>query len=352
MSYTDGWAAINLEMPPRVPHTEYSLDHHWEYVKLVTGIPVEPHSSAELQARAALALMNALNFDFHWNILLRLQPFGNLYTDMGHAEYEAGGVDRRDTIFCPFTTPEEVLSFDFWQAYGGIDRQEWRAKFEEDYRLRCQETPDMVNMTGIYITVISGLIEVFGWEMLLLAAGSSLAGFGRLADHYAGWLLQYFEALAEADVPVIMIHDDIVWSSGPIFSPAWYRRHVFPNYRKLFSPLLDAKKKIIFTSDGNYTQFIDDIADCGVHGFVLEPLTDMAYVAEKYGKTHAFVGNADTRILLDGSREEIRSEVERCMSIGKSCPGFFLAVGNHIPANTPVESVQYYMQVYEELSQR
>ncbi len=78
----------------------------------------------------------------------------------------------------------------------------------------------------------------------------------------------------------------------------------------------------------------------------------MAYVADKYGRSHVFIGNADTRILLSGAREEIRAEVERCMAIGKGCPGFFMAVGNHIPANTPVENALYYNQVYEELSRR
>ena len=86
--------------------------------------------------------------------------------------------------------------------------------------------------------------------------------------------------------------------------------------------------------------------------FVLEPTTDITYIAEKYGKTHAFVGNADTRILLSGTKADIRAEVERCMSIGKDCPGFFMAVGNHIPANTPVENALYYNEVYEELSRR
>ena len=65
-----------------------------------------------------------------------------------------------------------------------------------------------------------------------------------------------------------------------------------------------------------------------------------------------FIGNADTRILLSGTKAEIRAEVERCMAIGKNCPGFFMAVGNHIPANTPVENALYYNQVYEELSRR
>ena len=109
---------------------------------------------------------------------------------------------------------------------------------------------------------------------------------------------------------------------------------------------------MIFTSDGNYTEFIDDIAACGFHGFVLEPTTDMAYIAAKYGKTHAFIGNADTRVLLLGDREDIRREVKRCMDIGKNCPGFFLAVGNHIPANTPVDNALWYNEFYEQMSKR
>ena len=64
------------------------------------------------------------------------------------------------------------------------------------------------------------------------------------------------------------------------------------------------------------------------------------------------VGNADTRVLLTGTKEDIRAEVERCLSLGRDCPGYFMAVGNHIPPNTPVESALYYNQVYEELRER
>jgi len=61
------------------------------------------------------------------------------------------------------------------------------------------------------------------------------------------------------------------------------------------------------------------------------------------------IGNADTRFLLNGTKEQIRAEVQRCMDIGKKCPGFFMAVGNHIPPNTPVENALYYNEVYEEI---
>jgi hypothetical protein len=352
MSYADGWAAINLEMPARVPHTEYSVTSHWEVVEKVTGLHISPHDPPEKCWAGSKALIQAWDFDFGWNVLVHNQIFGSLRTDMGHAEYEAEGIDRRDSVYCPFKTPEEVLAFDFLEAYGKIDQAEWTHKFEEHYRSACQALPDQVNMTGIYTTMISGLIEVFGWDMLLLAAGVDPVAFGGVANRYAAFIQQYFDALAAADVPVVMIHDDIVWSSGPFIAPKWYREFIFPNYKKLFRPLLDSGKKVMYTSDGSFTRFIDDIAACGVHGFVLEPTTDMAYIAEKYGKTHVFIGNADTRFLLSGSNAEIRAEVERCMGIGKPCPGFFLAVGNHIPANTPVDNVLYYMDCYQEMCRR
>jgi len=198
---------------------------------------------------------------------------------------------------------------------------------------------------------MSGLIEIFGWDMLLLAAGTEPDKFGEMTNCYVEWIQQYFNALAKSESKVVMVHDDIVWTSGAFLHPDWYRRFVFPNYKKLLTPLHEAGKIIMYTSDGNYTQFIDDIAPY-VNTFVMEPTTEMEYVAEKYGKTHGFVGNADTRILLSGTKESIRAEVKRCMDIGKKYPGYFMAVGNHIPENTPVDNVLYYNDVYEELSKR
>jgi hypothetical protein len=37
MSYQDGWAAIQLEMPACIPRTEYSAENHWDLIQAVTG---------------------------------------------------------------------------------------------------------------------------------------------------------------------------------------------------------------------------------------------------------------------------------------------------------------------------
>ena len=352
MTYDDGWAAMNLEMPPRVPREEFDAENHWPLVKAVTGIDLDVDSDEQTRQRARSAFVRLWNYDVCLSPLVGAEFLSARRTYMGHAEYAAAGADRDDRIECPFKTSEEVFSFDPWEVFGEQDRGTLTRKFNEHYRANCALYPGAVNMTGTYITLFTGMIYIFGWELLLQAGGESPERFGALVDRYAAWMQQFYEALAESETPVVYSHDDIVWTSGAVFRPAWYRRYIFPNLKKMYEPLIESGKKVIFISDGNYTEFIDDIVAIGASGFFLEPLTDLRYIAEHYGRTHFFIGNADTRVLLTGTREAIRAEVERCMSVAKSCPGFIMGVTNMIPINTPVDNALYYNDVYLELSRR
>ena len=352
MSYINGKAAINLEFPDIIPRTEYSAEFHWDLVNRVVGTSISEQSSPEEQQKATSAFVKAWDYGIYWNIYMHNQHFGDMYTHMGHASYSSGGSDYSNKVYSPFEDLEDVLAFDPVSAYGVPDPKEAAQIFIDNYALQQKLFPDAVNMTGTYVTCMSGLIEIFGWDMLLMSAGYDPDAFGAVANRYADWMIPYFEALANAKIPVVMVHDDIVWTEGPFISKDWYRQYIFPNYKRFFAPLIEAGSKILYTSDGNYNEFIDDIADCRVNGFVMEPLTDMAAIAERYGKTHVIVGNADTRVLLQGSREDIYAEVKRCMDIGRSCPGFIMAVGNHIPANTPVDNALYYNECYEKLRKR
>ena len=195
MSLADGIAALNLEMPPRVPRTEYSADNHWELVKLATGIDVGPESSDKIKKRASHAFVKAWSYDVYWGTLIGGDIFGDLHTNMGHGIYAAGGGDYDDQIYCPFNDPEEVLNFDPWEAYGEQDKTKLVKRYENHYKELCNDHPDAVNTTGVYVTCISGLIDIFGWEMLLMAAGVDPIRFGELTNRYAGWMMQYFEAM-------------------------------------------------------------------------------------------------------------------------------------------------------------
>ena len=346
-----GMNALRLEMTDHVCRMEYSVFGHSKLLEKVTGISVEEQRNGRGR-EAFTAFTKAWDICMHWSVRIgqgSLQPY---VTSMGHAVYNEDGRDFNQNIHELFADEDEVFAFDPYETLPYLTEEEIIGQFNSHYKTECENAGDAVAMTGIYISCMSGLIEMLGWNMLLTCAGADPKAFGEFTDRYSLWIERYFKALAKSDAPVVMIHDDIVWTEGAFISPEWYRRHIFPSYKRCFRHLHEAGKLIMFTSDGNYTEFIDDIASCGVDSFVMEPMTDMAYITEKYGKTHSFVGNADTRILLHGSRDDIYREVKRCMDIGKKYPGFIMAVGNHIPANTPVDSCMWYNEFCRQLGKR
>lgn len=352
MSYENGMAAINLEMPDEIPRTEYSAHFHWDLVNQVTGSNITSNSSEEEEMKASEEFVKRWDYGMFWNILTHNQIFDGKYTKLGHAVFQENGRDFSEEKSNFLEDPEDVFSLDMFEVYGDRKLHTLTEEFNENYKEMCRHYPDTVNMTGIYTTCMSGVLEILGWDTLLMSAGIDIKKFGEFMNRYAEWIGQYFRALAESNSPVVMVHDDITWTSGAFLPPQFYREFIFPNYKKLFSPLAESGKKVLFTSDGNYTEFVDDIAKCGVHGFVFEPCTDLNYICSQYGKSHVIVGNVDTTILLMKGKEEIEEEVKRCINMGKSCPGYFLAVGNHIPPNTPVENALWYQEFYEKYKKR
>ena len=351
MSYEACLCAMNLEMPDHVPRTEFSLEMHTPLLRKVSGLPL-PEGDAQMRKKAIEILHREWDFSFMWATDLGNQYYGDMFTDMGHAIYDENGKDWNANTFCPFTNTQEVLDFEPAVHFCLPSKAELTAEFNAHYLERSSQEPRQVAMVGSYTTGMSGMISIFGWEMLLEAAGDDYDRFGAMLQRYGDWLMPYYEAMAASDSPNVMIHDDMVWASGGFMPPEWYREFLFPLYKRYLAPLKEVGKKITFTSDGNFTQYIPDLVDCGFDGFVLEPLTDMKVLAEQYGKTHYFIGNADTRILLYGTKEDIYGEVKRCFDTAKACPGFIFATGNHIPPNTPLENCLWYNEFYMQMRRR
>jgi len=353
MSFEDGWAAINLEKPARIPHYEPSAEwYHWDLVKAVTGIDVDVDSPFELRREASRAFVRDWNYDLFLGMVVGHDVLEAKSTSMGHAVYAKDGGDFYDEISCPFATPEEGLALDFEATYGRHDHAALVKRFNDHHRQMREDYPTAVTTTGIYTTLMSGLICIFGWDMLLTMAGTDPEGFGRLCDRYADWNQQFYDAAADSAAPVMYCHDDLVWTEGAFLHPDFYRAHIFPNIKRMWAPAVEAGKKILFTGDGDYTQFAKDIAECGCAGFWFECFTDLKVMTETFGQTHILVGNGDCRPLTFGTKDDVRAEVERCINLGRDCPGYFMCISGHIPPNIPVENALYYYDVYCELSRR
>ena len=336
MSYDIGINTLKLQPCGRLAHTEYC--DHYPLVRAVT-------SRDPLKDQQAWRMFyDAWDIDFIWNTYEGIGGWGKggRVTDMGHAEFMEGGIDRRDTIYCPFNTVEEVLDFDAVEEYGLVDLDELTADYESHYQLGQSTYPNQVFTGGHYNTIVSGAIQAFGWDMLL-AAAADRPRFDKVLESIFQVTLHSVRAWARTSIQVFIQHDDMVWSSGAFMRPDFYRQSIFPRYAALWQILHDAGKIVLFCSDGNFSQFIDDIAWAGADGFIFEPMTDIDTIIQKYGKSKVVMGSkVDCRTLTFGSTAEIKHEIDETLKIAKECPGFVFAVGNHLPANIPIENALFY----------
>jgi hypothetical protein len=58
-------------------------------------------------------------------------------------------------------------------------------------------------------------------------------------------------AWAKTSVPVIIQHDDFVWTAGPFMSPDFYRQVIIPRYAELWKPLHAAGKNHVVGTNAN-----------------------------------------------------------------------------------------------------
>ncbi len=345
MSYEIGRNALNLQPTPRLAHTEYCSNSALR--RAVTGLPDDdPEQTREFYRR--------WEYDFIWSTTHDPWPWeerGRM-TDMGHSEFLEGGVDKRQPVECPFRSVEDVLSFDAVREYGLTDAGELVQDYGERYRRARSDFPEQVWTGGYYRTLISGAIAIFGWDMLLTAAADQ-DRFARVLDSIYAQTKHHVEAWAKTPIEFFMCHDDMVWSQGPFMRPGFYRAEVFPRYKALWDILKRAGKKVIFTSDGDWSMFVDDIVQAGADALCFEPLVPMAPVAAKYGQTHCLLAsNVDARTLTFGTRAQIRAEIDATLALADSCAGLIVAVGNHIPSNVPVENALYYYDYLRDHWQR
>jgi hypothetical protein len=343
MSLSTGLQALNLEMPDHIPHTEYIS--HRPFIMKLTGLDPEEPAQSE---KALSALAKALDYDFIWSTYSR--DWGLPKTEMGRAKYYETEIPY-ESIY-PFKSVEDVLNFRPLERANIPSMDELTLSVTDYYKQGILNYPDAVFPGGFYNSIFTWNIVTFGWDLFLLAAKDDPKRFDIVLDQFAALSMMIVEAHIKANIPVFLSHDDIVWASGPVFSPQWMREKIFPRLKKLWQPLKDAGIKIIFCSDGNFDYFLDDIINCGADGLIIEPLTDLKSIVDRYGNTHVIIGNIDSRILQFGKFNEIEQEVIRCANLGKSCPGYFFAVGNHIPYTVPIPNVECYLDAIHKHGKR
>jgi len=330
---------INLRTAPRWAHTEYSLGYHTDYLEKHTGLQ-KGDARFDRQANDRFA------FDFLWSTndgLVNWAGTGRV-TDMGHATYAADGSDRHDPTESPFKTVEDVWAFDAVAEYGLPDMDEQVRVYQQQVQRAGQAFPNQLTTGGYYRTIVSGAIASFGWDMLLMAA-SDTGKLERVLDSFFRRTLFHMQAWARTSVEVVIQHDDFVWTSGAFMNPDIYRDVIIPRYAELWKPIHEAGKKVLFCSDGDFTEFAADVAEAGADGFIFEPCMDFGHMVDHFGQTHCLVGSfVDCRDLTFGKWDKVKADIDRTFDRLAACKGAIVAVGNHLPPNIPGPMLDRYFE--------
>lgn len=197
---------------------------------------------------------------------------------------------------------------------------------------------------------------MFMWPMLVFGYQNFLTlclepAFERIMDEFAEINRRVFRAFARLPVNFVICHDDIVLTTGPVCSPQWMHKFIFPRYEEFWGIVKAAGKEVIFMADGCMDAFVDDVMACGARGIISEPYTNYKAIARRY-KDCFIAGEGDNRVLMRNNPAEIRAMVESMVETGRMSGGYMMCIGNHIPFNVPPEAVKRYLDLSAELAWR
>ncbi|MBN1557079.1 MAG: hypothetical protein JW951_02910 [Lentisphaerae bacterium] len=204
---------------------------------------------------------------------------------------------------------------------------------------------------GFYNTMFMWPMLVFGYENFMNLC--LLPEFERIMDEFAEINRRVFRAFARLPVNFVVCHDDIVLTRGPVCSPQWMHRYIFPRYEEYWSLLKAAGKEVLFMVDGCIDVYADDVIACGARGIITEPYTDFKTIARRHEGENLFLaGEGDNRVLMRNDPDEIRAMVDSMLDTARLTGGYMMCIGNHIPFNVEPEGIKRYLDLSAELAWR
>jgi len=187
---------------------------------------------------------------------------------------------------------------------------------------------------GIGATLLSMGIEAFSYAM---ADEPQL--IVDIHDAYADWTAAVVPVLEEIGFDVIWAFDDVAFNSGPMFSPAFYRRHILPKEKAVAARFT---KPLITHSDGNMTPLVDDWLELGQQAIhpIQPDVMDIELVKQRYGRRVALVGNIFMSDLGRKRPAEIEAQVRRRIEMIGAGGGYIISSSNSLTDDMKPENVR------------
>jgi uroporphyrinogen decarboxylase len=134
------------------------------------------------------------------------------------------------------------------------------------------------------------------------------------------------------NVGIVLLSDDLGFSSSTLVSPAVLRRHIVPHYKDAVEAVHQAGRELVYHSCGNMYKLMDDlIDDVGIdakHSFE-DKILPVEEAYRRWGDRIAILGGVDMDLLARGSEEAVRARTREILEVcGTRGTAYALGSGN------------------------
>ena len=285
---------------------EFWLKAGFDFVPLRTGIMDSPQGPQRIAAKTSEAVSDK--------------------TSSRKWAMEHDGIIRNWEEFESFRWPSpDDFDFSKWAAYGEL-------------------LPKGMKAVYVFGKILTPVWMYMGTETFYYSLKDNEALVEALFQKVTEIQYEIFQRVVEHKcVGAVLNNDDIAHNNGLMIHPRYLQKYVFPVYKKIGDVCRDKGLGYIFHSDGDCTDAMKDIVDCGYQGFnPIQPnAMDIEAVKKTWGKKLCLIGNINLDSTLTiGTPEDVRAEVyERIRTIAPG-GGYMVASSNSIPDYVPLENMK------------
>ena len=142
---------------------------------------------------------------------------------------------------------------------------------------------------------------------------------------------------------VAQITEDMGYSNGPFFSPAFYREYIMPSHKRWNDYLHSKGIKSMLHTCGDNRKLLSSYAEAGFD--VLNPLEqkagmDIFEIKKDYGDVFTIWGGIDVRTIASGDLAALHDEIRGKVLMAKQGGGYIFSSDHSIPDNVPLSTYQ------------
>jgi len=324
--------ALNCEEPDRVPLGDWHVD----------SLPKETYLGRKIVTlEDQVEFWSSAGFDFVTSSSGILEPVRapEGMTTKG----DAVGTQYGDGRQREWAQEHESVISD-WETF-----EKYRWPSMDDFDLSQWDGFDKILPSGMKAILLLGKIYTTVW--MLMGAETFFAALENDEELVSELFekvgqIQYETFLRVIEHPcvgAVLNPDDIAHNTGLLIHPKYLKKYVYPWYKKMGDVCRDKGLGFIFHSDGDCSEALDDLIDCGFHAFnpVQPNCMDIDRIKQKWGHKLCLMGNInlDSTLTL-GTPQDVRAEVyERIRTIGPG-GGFMVASSNSITDYVPLENMR------------